>query len=207
MASFFPVLSAVHGRDLPRARRLVQICADTMGVISLPILAGTIALSGEIVHLLYGSGYERSAGLLPILMIAFVSMCYGSLAGLLAPILKLQWRLALYSGIGAAANVALNVALIPRYGSYGSAWATVATELLTMILMMSTCLYALRLRPSPWKLLRTIALAAAMTGVMVLARPLGLIPAGSIGVLFYAAGLFATRILDIEQMRALRGAS
>ncbi|HEV7937921.1 MAG TPA: flippase [Solirubrobacteraceae bacterium] len=207
MASFFPVLSAVHGRDRLRTHRLVQICADTMGIISLPILAGTIALSAEIVHLLYGSNYERSAGLLPILMIAFVSMCYGSLAGLLAPILGKQWRLALYSGIGATANVALNVALIPLYGAYGSAWATVATELLTMILMLSTCLYALRLRPSPWRLLRTIVLAAAMTGVMVLARPLGLIPAGMIGVIFYAAGLFAARIVDVEQLRALRGAS
>ncbi len=204
MASFFPVLSAVHRSDPDRARRLVQICANTMGVISLPILAGTIALSGQIVRLLYGPSFARSAGLLPILMIAFVSMCFGSLAGFLAPILGKQWRLALYSGIGAAANVALNVALIPHHGAYGSAWATVATELLTMILMLSTSLYALRLRPSPWKLLQTLLLASAMTGVMVLARPLGLFPAGLIGVAFYGVGLFATRIVDLQQLRALR---
>lgn len=204
MSSFFPVLSAVHRHDPERTRRLVQICGDTMGMISLPILAGTIALSDQIVHLMYSTSFERAAGLLPILMIAFVSMCFGSLAGFLAPIIGRQWRLALYSGIGAAANVALNVALIPAYGAYGSAWATVATELLTMILMMSTCLYVLRLRPSPWKLLRTLALAAAMTGVMVLARPLGLFPAGLIGVGFYGAGLFVARIVDVQQLRALR---
>jgi O-antigen/teichoic acid export membrane protein len=204
MSSFFPVLSAVHKSDPMRVRRLVQICADLMGAISLPILAGTIALSSQIVQLLYGSSYERTAGLMPILMVAFVSICFGSLAGFLAPIVGRQWRLALYSGVGAAANVALNLLLIPSYGAYGSAWATVATELLTMILMLGTSLHALKLRLSPWRLLRTLTLAAAMTGVMILARPLGLVPAGLLGVAFYGVGVFAARIVDIDRLRVLR---
>jgi PST family polysaccharide transporter len=204
MSSFFPVLSAVHRQDPGRVRRLVQIAADSMGVISLPILAGTIALSDQIVHLLYGSEYTSAGGLLPILMIAFVSICFGSLAGFLAPILNLQWRLAIYSGIGATANVVLNLVLIPSYGAYGSAWATVATEILTMMLMLGTSLRVLRLRIAPWRLLRTLALASAMTGVMFLAAPLGLLPAGVIGVLFYVGGLFALRIVYLEELRALR---
>jgi O-antigen/teichoic acid export membrane protein len=204
MVSFFPVLSAVHRSDPARVRRLVQICADMMGVISLPILAGTIALSDQIVHLLYGSAFQSAGGLLPILMIAFVSICFGSLAGFLAPIVDLQWRLALYSGLGATANVALNVVLIPSYGAYGSAWATVATEILTMALMLSTSLHRLRLRLSPWKLLRIFALALAMTGVMILARPLGLFPAGILGVLFYACGLLVARIVNLDELRSLR---
>jgi O-antigen/teichoic acid export membrane protein len=204
MVSFFPVLSAVHRSDPARVRRLVQICADMMGVISLPILAGTVALSNQIVHLLYGSAFQSAGGVLPILMIAFVSICFGSLAGFLAPIVNMQWRLALYSGVGAAANVALNLVLIPSYGAYGSAWATVATEILTMALMLSTSLHKLRLRLSPWKLLRIVALALAMTGVMILSRPLGLLPAGILGVLFYAGGLVAARIVNLNELRSLR---
>jgi O-antigen/teichoic acid export membrane protein len=204
MVSFFPVLSAVHLSDPARVRRLVQICADMMGVISLPILAGTLALSYQIVHLLYGPDYQRAGGVLPILMIAFVSICFGSLAGFLAPIVKMQWRLAIFSGVGAALNIALNVILIPHYGAFGSAWATVATEILTMTLMLSTSLHRLHLRLSPWKLLRTAILAGAMTGVMILARPLGLLPAGILGVLFYAGGLLATRIVNLDELRSLR---
>jgi O-antigen/teichoic acid export membrane protein len=207
MSSFFPVLSAVIERDPARVRRLVQICADSMAIISLPILAGTIALSAPIVHLLYGPAFHRAAGVLPILMIAFVSICYGTIAGFLAPLLNRQWRLALYSSIGAAANVVANLLLIPSYGAYGSAWATVGTEILTMTLMLGTALRTLQLRLSPWMALRTLALAGAMTGVMVLARPLGLIPAGLIGVLFYAGGLFALRIVDWQELRAIRAQS
>jgi O-antigen/teichoic acid export membrane protein len=204
MSSFFPVLSAVYGRDPERARRLVQICADSMAVIALPVLAGSIALSGKIIHLMYGDAFSRSAGVLPILMIAFVSICFGTLAGFLAPVLGLQWRLALYSAIGAVANVALNLVLIPSYGAYGSAWATVATEILTMVLMLGTALRSMRFRPSPWKGARTLALAAAMTGVTALAAPFGLFPAGILGLLFYAAGVFALRIVNWEEVRALR---
>jgi O-antigen/teichoic acid export membrane protein len=204
MSSFFPVLSAVYGRDPQRAKRLVQVCADSMGVIALPVLAGTIALSGPIIHLMYGSNFARSAGLLPILMIAFVSICFGTLAGFLAPVLGLQWRLAIYAAIGAIANVIMNLVLIPPYGAYGSAWATVITEVLTLVLMLGTALWTIRMRLLPWKLLRTVALAAAMTGVMILARPLGLFPAGILGILFYACGLLLMRIVNVDEVRALR---
>ena len=53
--------------------------------------------------------------------------------------------------------------------------------------------------------LRTVALAAAMTGVMVLARPLGFIPAGTIGLLCYAGGLLALRIINRDELRMLTG--
>jgi O-antigen/teichoic acid export membrane protein len=204
MSSIFPVISAVYDHDPARAGRLVQVGADVMAIISLPLLAGAIALSGPIIHLLYGAGYSRSAGLLPILMIAFVSICYGNLAGYLAPVLKLEWRLALYSAIGTVLNVALNLLLIPPYGAYGSAWATVATEILTMGLMLGTCLRVMHLRLSISKIARTFILAAAMTGVMVLASPLGLFPAAVLGAAFFTGGLPALHIITIGELRRLR---
>jgi len=206
MSSFFPVLSAVHKHDPDRVRRLVQRAAELLAMISLPILAVTLVLSGPIVHVLFGAGYERTAQVLPILMIAFVSICFGSLAGFLAPLLNLNWRLAIYSAIGAAANVGLNVWLIPKYGALGSAWVTVITEVLTMTLMLGTALFTLRLRVKPWRLLGTVAVAAVMTGVMALAAPLGLIPAGLIGSAVYVGGLFGARVLDLDELRALRAA-
>jgi O-antigen/teichoic acid export membrane protein len=205
MGSFFPVLSAIQKRDPGRTRRLVQLCMDIMAVIGLPILAGALALSGPIIHLIYGVEFARAGGLLPILMIAFVVICFGTLAGNLSILLGLQWRFAVYTTIGAVANVALNLALIPPYGAYGSAWATVATESVTMALMLLTSLRAIRLRPHPAKMLRTVVLAACMTGAMILAKPLGLIPAGVIGVLAYAGGLFALRIVNRDELRALTG--
>jgi len=204
MSSFFPVLSAVHKRDPDRVRRLVQRAAELLMMISLPVLATTIALSGPIVHVMFGPAFAGTAAVLPVLMIAFVSICFGSLAGFLAPLLNLNWRLAIYSAIGAAANIGLNVWLIPKYGALGSAWVTVVTEVLTMTLMLGTALFTLRLRVKPWRLLATALVAAVMTGAMALAAPLGLIPAGVIGAVVYVAGLFALRVLDLDELRSLR---
>jgi lipopolysaccharide exporter len=204
MSSFFPVLSAANAHDPDRVRRLVQRAAELMAVISLPALAGAIALSGPIVHFLYGPTFARSAEVLPVLVIAYVSICFGSLAGFLAPLLNLHWRLAIYSALGAAANIGLNVWLIPRYGALGSAWATVATEVLTMTLMLGTALLTLRLRVRPWRLLATVVVALAMTGVMELASPLGWAAAATIGVLAYVAGLFALGVVRVDELRALR---
>jgi len=204
MSSFFPVLSAVHAHDPDRVRRLVQRAAELLMIIALPVLATTIALADPIVHVMFGAGYERTAEVLPVLMIAFVSICFGSLAGFLAPLLNLNWRLATYSAIGAAANIGLNVWLIPKYGALGSAWVTVVTEVLTMSLMLGTALFTLRLRVQPWRLLATALVAAAMTGAMALAAPLGLVPAGLIGALLYVGGLFALRVLDLDELRSLR---
>jgi O-antigen/teichoic acid export membrane protein len=205
MGSFFPVLSAIHKRDPERSRRLVQVCADVMAVIGLPILAGAIALSAPIVHLIYGGEFTRAGGLLPILMIAFVVICFGTLAGNLSILLGLQWRFAVYTTIGAVANVALNLVLIPPYGAYGSAWATVATETVTMALMLITSLRSIHLRLRAGKMLRATVLAAGMTGVMIVAKPLGLIPAGTIGVLAYACGLLALRVVNRDELRTLVG--
>ncbi len=205
MGSFFPVLSAIQASDPARMRRLVQVCMDVMAAIGLPILAGTLALSGPIIHLMYGPEFARADGLLVIIMVAFVLICFGTMAGSLSVLLGLQWRFAIYTTIGAIANVVLNLVLIPPYGAWGSAWATVATEAITMVLMLSTCLRTMRLRPKAARIVRTVALAAAMTGVMVLARPLGFIPAGTIGLLCYAGGLLALRIINRDELRMLTG--
>lgn len=202
-AAVFPVMSAIRASDPARLRRLVQRGADYMAVISLPVLAVTVVLSGQIIALLFGAGFERSATVLPILMLAFVSICYGSLAGVLAPVVGLQWRLTAYSAVGAAANVGLNLLLIPEYGAIGSAWATVVTEVLTMSLLLATCLRALGLKLAPVRILATAAAAGLMGLAMLAARPLGLVPALLVGGVSYPALLLALRVVRVGELREL----
>ncbi|CAA9487735.1 MAG: hypothetical protein AVDCRST_MAG30-1194 [uncultured Solirubrobacteraceae bacterium] len=204
MAAIFPVMSAMRGAaDDARLRRVVQLAADYMAALSLPILAVTVVLSGPIVALLFGTEFERSAEVLPILMIAFVAICYGSLAGYLAPVVGLQWRLTLFAGIGALANIGLNIVLIPEYGAVGSAWATVLTEGLTMLLLLVTCLRALGLRLSVTRILGAAVAAALMGLAMYAARPLGLIPGLAAGAVAYPALLLGLRVVRIAELREM----
>ena len=198
MATMFPVLSAVFERDPDRTRRLVQRCAEVMWILTLPLFAVTLALSEPIVALLFGDAYERSAVVLPILMGALVSIGFGMLAGLLAPVLGLQWRLALYATVGALANVGLNLLLIPPYGAYGSASATLVTELLTMTLMFATALRALHMRLALGRFAGALGAAAGLFAVSTALRPVGLLPAILGGTLVYALLLAALRVVRID---------
>jgi O-antigen/teichoic acid export membrane protein len=192
--------------DRDRARRLVQVGADWMAIVSLPVLAVAVTLSSQIVGLIYGPGFARSAGVVPILMIALVSISFGSLAGFLAPLLGLQWRLALYSALGVLANVGLNLVLIPRYGAYGSAWATVSTEMLTMGFMLTTVLWAMRLRLALGRVLRTVAVAGMAAAAMEVTQPAGLLPALAVGGAVYVVALWLLRVVSVADLRTLRGA-
>ena len=56
----------------------------------------------------------------------------------------------------------------------------------------------------PWRLLGALAVAAAMLGVMELATPLGMVPVAIIGGLVYFGGLFALRVVRMDELQALR---
>lgn len=203
LASLFPVLSAAHGRDPARLGRLVQNGIDYSAIISLPMLGGSIVAAGPLVDFLLGDGFERAAGLVPILMVAFVSICYGYLAGYLAAIVGLQWRYAAYAAVGAVANVALNLILIPPYGAYGAAWVTAVTEVTTMSLLLATVLRALQFRPSLARPLRAALAAAAMVVPMALAAPAGLLVTLLVGVGVYVLVLIAVRGVVPSELLAL----
>ncbi len=203
LGALFPVMSALKDNDDDRLRRLVQRATDYLAVITLPVLAVTVILSPQIISLIFGAGFEETASVLPVLMIAFVSIGYGTLAGFLAPVLGLQWRLTLTAGIGALCNVGLNFLLIPEHGALGSAWATVITEVLTMALLLWMCLHGLGLRLKPWKTIAALGAALLMAAAMAATEEVGLIPAAIVGVVVYTGAVLGLRILTIPELRGL----
>jgi O-antigen/teichoic acid export membrane protein len=203
MSSFMPVIAAVKGSDPQRSRQLIGRAAELMAAIGLPVVAVGFALSGPIVSLIYGHDFHRAASLLPIVLIAFASICFGSLAGYLAPVFALQRRLAVYSAIGAILNAALNAALIPSYGATASAWITVGTELSTMALMLTAVLRRSGARLPLARLARIAALAGALAGVLIVDRPLGLFGDGALGGVLYLLGLAAAGVVPVGRLRAL----
>jgi O-antigen/teichoic acid export membrane protein len=201
---FLPLASSLRDSDPAGLQRLVQQSADFIAIVSLPWIAIAVALAVPLVDLVFGPGFERTAGVLPILMIAYAFIGYGTLAGFLAPVLGLQWRLTAFAATGALANVGLNIVLIPRYGAVGSAWATVATEALTMSLLLATCLRALGLRLRLGRTGATVLAAGLMATTMYVVRPVGLIPALALGGLVYVGGLLVLKAVRLDELRALR---
>ncbi len=203
LAAVFPVMAAVHDQDPERVRRLVQRAGDYLLIVALGVLGGTVALAQPIVDLLLGPGYERSATVLPILMLAFVFISMGYLSGYLTTIVGRQWRLVGIAAVGLVANVVLNLILIPPFGAVGSAWATVITELTVNVLALWTVFVALSFRPSFNRAARAVLAAGVMTGAVALAAGVGLVAGLLVAAPVYVGALLGLGAITTVEIRDL----
>ena len=174
-------------------------------MVALGVLGGTVALAQPIVDLLLGPSYERSATVLPILMLAFVFISMGYLSGYLTTIVGKQWRLAAIAAGGVVANVALNFALIPPFGAVGAAWATVVTELAVNGLALWTVFRVLEFRPSFNRAIRTLFAAGIMTAAVAAAAQIDLIAGLLVVGPVYLGALLGLKAITKAELRDLIG--
>jgi O-antigen/teichoic acid export membrane protein len=210
MTTLFPIMASSWPGDPERVRRIGRLIADYLAIVSLPALGFTLVASEPVVRLLFGEDFLRAADALPILMGAFVVICFGYLAGNLVVVLELQ-RIFLRNALVALAfNVVLNLILIPPYGFVAAAWVTLATEVLVTALTLGAVLRRLELRLRLRRmLLATVAAAlmtAAVAGLQALGAPLGVLLAAA-AVTYPAAVLLvgAVRPAEVRQLLQLRG--
>jgi len=125
--SAFPALLRVRAEDPVRYRRRMQQLYDVMTAISLPLAVVVAILSPWIIFLIYGEAYAASANVLAIHIFAGPFVFLGAALS--------KWLIAenhlmfsmIRHGLGAFANVALNLFLIPRAGPIGAAIATLVS--------------------------------------------------------------------------------
>jgi O-antigen/teichoic acid export membrane protein len=205
MTTLFPIVSAAYPGDLVRVRRLVQFALEGLAILSLPSLAFSLVASHQIVNTLFGVSFDRSAGVLPVLMGAYVAICFGYVAGYMSVVTGLQGRFVWYALLGLGVNVCLNLFLIPRYGFNAAAWTTLATEMLVVGLELRAILRRLDMRLAVSRFTRALIASAAAGVTVALARLAG-VPLGGlvpIMVVVYLPLLPLLGALDMEELRAV----
>lgn len=125
--SFLAGLSRVQHE---RARRdaLYHTAAATMFALALPIAVGASLLAGGIIDLVYKSDFRESGGILAILVWT-MPFTVSKEVDLIALVAGGRERTVMHMTAWAVGfNLLLNLALIPPFGMWGAAWATLATE-------------------------------------------------------------------------------
>ena len=123
-SSTYPALIESKKRDEALYYRRLQQLYDILVTLGIVVALVTSICSGPLLHLLYGSAYARSSGVLRILIWGGIPVCFGSAWSnwmLLENRAKMMFFFQLN---GAIVNVLLNMILIPRFGIVGSALAT-----------------------------------------------------------------------------------
>jgi O-antigen/teichoic acid export membrane protein len=203
MTTLFPIISAAHPVNPARVKRLVQLAIDYLAMLSFPVLAFSIVAAEPLVNLFFGPKFSASSKGLPILMAAYVVICFGYVSGNMVIATDLQRRYIRFAILGLVVNVALNVALIPRYGYLAAAWLTLLTNLVVVVPATRAVLRKIDMRMSTRRLLRTAA-AAAASGLAVAALNGAGVPLGGLVATMavaYPLMLLAVRGLDLSELR------
>jgi O-antigen/teichoic acid export membrane protein len=202
LTTMFPILSATN--DRARLQRLVQLAVEYLAMISLPVLGFALAASSPLVELLFGKSFSPAAGALPVLMGAFVSICFGYLAGNLTIVLGLQNRFVWLAFLALVFNVTLNLLLVGRYGFIAAAWVTLGTEVLVCSTTFAICLRRLQMRVHLGRVARIVVAAATTTVLLAVLAHAGLgllvlVPATAV----YVPLLVLLGGLPLDEVRSL----
>lgn len=133
IGSLFPAIVSAHIRDAQEYKKrfttLIKLCL----LISSFLVLATFILSPIIVGILFGAQYQESSSILRIYIWSNIGMVAIVLMQRYFLIENKNMQYLFFSVFGAISNIILNMMLIPTYGMYGAAYATLMTFTLVII--------------------------------------------------------------------------
>ncbi len=205
MASLFPVMAKFFTHSAQSLKLTYHRSVKFMLILSLPIAVGTTIMAQDIILLIYGTEYLPSVMALQILIWCIVFMFVNGLSSNLLGSADNQLTVTKVTAIGAGANIAINLVVIPIFSFIGASVATVLTEFILLVLFtraISKTDYALG-RDILTNLWRIILPNVVMLGVLVFIDA-PLIIMVIICTLVYFAGILLTRALDEQDIAIIK---
>jgi O-antigen/teichoic acid export membrane protein len=124
VASFFPKLIKLHEADPARFNQRFQQLFDVLFILAIVVAILVSLVAGPLIALLFGAEYQNSASILTIHIWAGVFIFMRAAFSRWILIEGALMFSLITQGLGALANIGLNMLLIPRYGGEGAAMAT-----------------------------------------------------------------------------------
>ena len=143
--------------------QMVQLSYTLLIVPAIIIAISSIYYSSEIMNALYTSNTENSAGILGILMVGFIGIATTYIFGTLLTANGSMKYLNIMAFSAMVLNVVLNLVLIPRFQAFGSAYASLVTQLFTGAIQVVLAFVIFKLKFNP----RFIFLLLLFVGLVV----------------------------------------
>ncbi|MEQ8710127.1 MAG: oligosaccharide flippase family protein [Rhodospirillales bacterium] len=182
--AFLPHLAATKD-DADARQSAMTLHAKALLLFGIMVVAGGIACVSPLIALLFGPAFS-GAEIIVTLLFCATGLAYFRLC-LDAPLMAWgqdNWRIRAL-GIGAAANILLNLYLIPLYAGEGAAIATIISELVVLAILMVNRGW-FRLLPVLWLQARAVALTLLAAWLVMTLTPAD---AGNISALLWASVL------------------
>lgn len=180
-------------------------------IVALPLAVCTSVLSGPIIERFFGEGFDPAVTALAILVGAIPLAALNVVVGAALRGSGHERWLTIVSGVGAAANVGLNLWAIPTFGIEGAAAVTVTTELIVVLGLSALAIRGGIVDVPRLPLVRMGVALAGLAVVAAVSASLGPEIAAAASIAAYAALVLLTRVVtreDVLNVRAMaqRGA-
>jgi O-antigen/teichoic acid export membrane protein len=202
----YPLMTRYALQSPEKLSRLYGQSMRYLGMLVLPMVAGIILLSTQIVPLVFGPQFQPTVRVLEILIPTLVFMFLNEPNIRMMLVHDRQNRISLFLVCSVTANVLLNLALAPAWGAMGAAAARVCSALIFFTL---NYFYVSRflVRLNIFRLLSRSGLATlimALTLWLVRAWPLPV--SIGIGIITYVAALGLVGGISSDEVTLLRQA-
>lgn len=170
-AVFLPRLSLTYQSDRGKYEEYLAVGLKAVLLLALPCCVGLLLTAEDLTAVLFGTAFAPAAGTIRILAVLVIIKGAGDLLCYQALISAGQEKKLISARILAgAANVVLNALLIPRWGHYGAAAASVASELVVNGTLLRVSLRIAKPKVEAKYLLGLVLSTALMTAVVLLVQ-------------------------------------
>lgn len=126
---------------------MVQLSYSLLIVPAIIIAISSIYYNHQIMAVLYKSNTAHSSEILGILMAGFIGIATTYIFGTLLTANGSMKQLNLMAFGGMILNIVLNIILIPRYQAFGSAYASLVTQIITASVQVILAISIFKLKP------------------------------------------------------------
>ncbi|MBU1083340.1 flippase [Patescibacteria group bacterium] len=203
MSSVLPVMTRAFNHDKAIVKNIFRKSFDFLSIAALPLIFGTFVVATPLMVLMAGKEFVLSGPVLMVLSLALGGFFLNGVMVYTIIAADQQKRLIKPYIIATIFNITMNFVLIPRFSYFGAAAATVATELL--ILIISSYIVKTQLGFSPSWLVFSKALLASivMAIVLILCASLNVLWLVPIGAVSYITLLFITKAVTKKDLQVI----
>lgn len=192
--STLPMFSRLAHNDNERFRAALERTVSFIFLASIPLALGGAILGTQIMQLIFGAAYASGGLSLKILMITLLFDYPAVIMSNAIFAYNHQKSLIISSAIGAGANVALDLLLIPPFGIAGSAVATLLAQVLSNWYLWHTMkkINPFEVLPHLKRIIAASALMAVATTLLFIAGTNVVVNVAICGLLYFGL-LYAFR--------------
>jgi O-antigen/teichoic acid export membrane protein len=200
-----PIMAKHFADSETKLRLTVEKSTLAMLLCSAPATAGLLVAAPNIIWFIYHrSDFAGSISVLQALAIGLIALYLNSVLTTVLISTGQERKLPIMAGAALIFNVALNLALIPRFMGVGAAWATTLTE--ALLLGIGVALIDRRLIPVRlWVGAGKIALASLVMALVVHEMAsFNIIVIISVAAVVYCIAIAALRVIPNEDLAQIK---